>query len=312
MKATTMSDQQFSITYDGPALIEGAIPVRELAPSLLSLAEVVTAASAVAYPKRPPVSLHIKATEKGSFTAWLIAHSTEIFDAELDVFDSPAMHLLEGFVFAVVGAKQSLMWLINLAEGRKIVEKTPSPDEPGHVTLTLEGDEGEPVAIIEGVPTMVAEFYENLAVRRHARDVVAPLRREGINEIRFEINGTNGASIEKEDLPAYELPPENEDVETDVIQPMVLDIVSLVFEEGNKWTFFDGNQRFSAPVEALDFLARVDAGESFSKGDTLHCDVRVIQRRKNGKLTYERRIVNVREHHHPSDNQLAISDGDEV
>lgn len=299
-----MAETTFGITYDGPALRDGVMPVRELAPSLLSLAEAFTAASLVKYPTREPVALHIKATEEGSFLVDLIAASTKVFDDAVDIFGSNPMQALEGLVFSIVGAHKSLFWLIKLAHGQNVEKEEATPAEPGHVTLTFpDGTE------IKGVPTDVAALYKNIPIRRHARQVVAPLREEGVDEIRFNIDGTQQASIEKADLPAYEIPPEAENVELDVIQPMVLDIVSPVFEEG-KWGFFDGDRRFSAVIEDEAFIARVDAGEPFAKGDTLHCDVRVIQSRRDKRLVIERRIVRVREHHKAADGSLSLLDED--
>jgi hypothetical protein len=294
-----MAEQTFGITYDGPALRDGVMPVRELAPSLLSLAETFTAASVIAYPTRKPVSLHIKATDEGSFVVDLIAHSMEVgFDDAVDVFSSNPIAALEGLVFSVVGGQKSLFWLINKTKGQTVKEEKPDPIAPGHVTLTL-ADESK----VAGVPTEVAAFYKSVAVRRHARRVVAPLLEEGVEEIRFEIDTAAGAKIKKEDVPSYEIPAENESVEFDVTQPMSLDVVGPLFEAG-RWTFFDGERRFSAPVEDPSFLSQVDAGESFSKGDKLRCDVRVIQtRRSDGKLSIERRIVRVNEHHRASGTQ---------
>jgi hypothetical protein len=300
-----MADKTFDITYDGPALASGTMPVRDLAPSLLSLAEIFTTASLVVFPTREPVSLEIKATAEGSFEVELIAHTVKLFDDAVDIFGSNPIQALEGLVFTIVGAQKSLFWLIKSIGSQKVVQEESATTEPGHVTLTLEDG-----TKLEGIPTDVVTLYKSLPIRRQARQVVTPLYREGVDVIRFKVDSSTEAEVTKDDLPAYEVAPGSEDVIVDVVQPMVLEVVSPVFEEGNKWRFNDGERKFSAAIDDEEFIARVNAGEAFAKGDLLHCDVRVIQSRVDGKLSIERRIVRVREHHRASDDQLALGEGD--
>lgn len=301
-----MAETTFDIVYDGPALDLGVMPVRELAPALLELAEVFTTASVIKYPKRDPVALNIKATEDGSFLVQLIATTTALFDSAVDIFSSNAMQALEGLVFSVVGARKSLFWLITNVGRRQVVAEDADPMEPGCVKLTL--DDG---VTIEGVPTDVAEFYKNLNLRRHAQGVVDPLSRDGVDAVCFKVNDKPEARVEKDDLPSFDVPDADEKVENDVVQDMVLDIVSPVFEEGTKWSFFDGERKFSATIEDEKFVSQVNAGEAFSKGDALHCSVRVIQTRgEDNRLRVERRIVAVRAHQRRTENQLTIREGD--
>jgi hypothetical protein len=78
----------FEVTYDGPALADGRMPVRDLAPALLALGDLFAEASALVYPEREPVALNIKATQEGSFVVQLILESA--WDDVLDIFNSDA------------------------------------------------------------------------------------------------------------------------------------------------------------------------------------------------------------------------------
>ena len=60
-------EEDFAVTYDGPALLDRRMEVRELAPALLALANLFSEANSVVDPNNPPVSLNIKATEPASF-----------------------------------------------------------------------------------------------------------------------------------------------------------------------------------------------------------------------------------------------------
>lgn len=50
-----MAESAFTVTYDGPALATGRIPVRDLAPALLALGELFLDASSLVNPDREPV-----------------------------------------------------------------------------------------------------------------------------------------------------------------------------------------------------------------------------------------------------------------
>lgn len=73
-------------------------------------------------------------------------------------------------------------------------------------------------------------------------------------------------------------------------------IEAVVFREHNKWEFSDGQSRFKASILDEQFLARVNAGEAFSKGDILIAEVRTTQMLRGGKLVTEHSIVQVKQH----------------
>lgn len=77
---------------------------------------------------------------------------------------------------------------------------------------------------------------------------------------------------------------------------LYLIIEAPVFKDGNKWRFSDGQQSFFANIEDREFLAKVNAGERFGKGDLLHATVRITQEQTGLRITAERSIVKVHEH----------------
>lgn len=83
------------------------------------------------------------------------------------------------------------------------------------------------------------------------------------------------------------------EVVTDTVLRLVLQLESLVVNENNKWRFFDGQQSFHALIEDKSFLARVDAGEPFRKGDVIVADVRISQQQSGWRLSAERVITRV-------------------
>lgn len=299
-----MAEKSFSVVYDGPLLKGGAMPVRDLAPALLALGNMFTAASLIQFPNREPVALSIRATTDGSFDVDLLLTSKKVFDETVDIFSSNPVAALEGLVFSVISAKTGLFWLINQVRGRRVVTETPQP-EPGWVMFTLDDE------TTLTVPADVAALYKTVSIRRDAKEVVEPLYREGIETVTFRVDAHPEMQIDETDLPAYDVADvDEEDTLLDVVQHMVLEIVSVTFTEGNSWGFYDGERKFTAPVEDTDFIARVDAGEPFSKGDTLRCAVRVIQWRADNRLRIQRRVVKVLEHQRGStEEQSRLEDG---
>src|SRR5687768_3566442 len=66
-----MARSDLEVRYDGPAIVDGRMDVRTLAPSLIGLADAVQAASRELYPGAPDVTLEIRATGEGSFRVLL-------------------------------------------------------------------------------------------------------------------------------------------------------------------------------------------------------------------------------------------------
>lgn len=70
---TSMSiadSQEITVVYDGPAITDGAMNVRDFASSVLALADAYQEAARVLWPERSePPMIEIRATQEGSFEA---------------------------------------------------------------------------------------------------------------------------------------------------------------------------------------------------------------------------------------------------
>lgn len=279
--------------YDGAALRDGVMPVRDLAPSLLALGDLFTEASSTLYPELPPVALNIKATEEGSFWVDLVMWASDTWEDTRDLMTTPGASALANLQSFVVGGSVGLLWLIKVLRGRRIVgqEPTPEPPDPGWVRLTL--DDGT----VFDVPGAVVDLHARPTIRRSARKVVRPLEREGVERIEFTRDNVEEVVIEEEDLPAYEDDSDVGEVLTDTELDLALVIVAAAFEPGYKWRFFDGQNRFSATIEDDEFTRRIDEHrEVFAKDDVMRCRVRIVQTQDDAGLHTERRIVRVLEH----------------
>lgn len=106
----------------------------------------------------------------------------------------------------------------------------------------------------------------------------------------------DAAKVEQKDAPYFK----PVDIQKPLISAdvkMALQIESPTFVEGNKWRFFDGQDRWAADIQHEDFLARVNQGiERFGKGDTLIAIVRLSQSTSMNTLKMERSVMKVLDH----------------
>jgi hypothetical protein len=296
-----MAEAAFGVKYEGPALADGRMAVRDLAPALLALGDLFAEASTIAYPDRPPVALNIKATEDGSFLVHLILEAGDAWDRLVDIFGSDSATAVANLLAFIAGGK-GVLWLIKTIGRRRIVGR--EEVTPGVIRITL--NDGTTIE----VPAQVFALYGALEVRRQAREVIEPLNREGVERVQFRAEEVTLVSIDRDDVPSYDVP-EVEDVplqELDV--EMVVSIVSVVFTEGNKWRFSDGTNTFYAAIEDKGFVERVEHGEPFRKGDMLRSRVHITQSQRGDGLHSEYRVLEVLEHI-PRAPQLRLIDPEE-
>lgn len=289
-----MAETSFEVKYDGPALQSGRMPVNQLAPALLSLGQLFTEASRLLNPESDPVSLEIQATKEGSFEVELILHAAELgWDQMSTLSPGEALTSLVVFKEFVIGGSidMSLMGLLRRLKGRRITDETEG-QEPGQIVIHVDD-----LTIV--VPEEVARLNRSIEIRRKAREVVEPLRSDGIDALEFRSDDEPTVELQEEDIPAFDLP-EDDGMEMISEQEIdaYLDVISPTFEEGNKWRFGGLGSKFNAAINDPEFQQAVASHEElFGAGDQLRGRLQIIQRRDpaTGKTKTERQVVKVYE-----------------
>ena len=295
-----MAETSFGVLYDGPALDSGEIAVNDLAPALLALGGLFTEASVAMYPNRPPVALHVKATEDGSF--WVFLHLlAEGWEDILDIYTSKPQDALANLTTNVF----LLFGFIKWVRGRKVEPATEPPGVPNPGIVRIEAPDGTTMDI----PSDVWLLYARASARRKAREVIAPLERDGINrlEIRPRRNDPPELVVTDDDAPFFDLPEEPEDALTDNERVTLVEIVTLSYETSKKWRLREGAASFNAPILDDTFWEKVHRREiKFAEGDMLRVRLRVIQTiRGDGKLSAEHRVLQVMDVVYPEDLQAS-------
>lgn len=293
------SEQNFRVTYDGPALQAHTMDVRELAPAMIAMADLLRAASAELHGDAAEVRISVRAGFKeGSFGIDMVffqdilTQLTELFSGKEASATANAIQILSGIGITGGGLIALLRWL----DGRK-VERIDQRDNKAFIYTADESTE---------VDLVTLRLLRNRRVRLELKNVLRPLETEGIDSFMSSTASGVGELITRDELPLFAPPADGDVPLSDAITAgVVLKIESAVFKDGNKWRFTDGSRSFFAAIEDTAFLARIDSGaERFGKADMLVVELRQVQFAIDGELKSDYRIVRVIEHRAPLQKPL--------
>ena len=200
---------------------------------------------------------------------------------------------------AAGGIVIGLVWLIKKLRGRKPDEIKKLPNGMFEISI------GGQTFII---PLELLNLYQDVAVRKAVAEITNPLReKDGIdrlliknhnNQVIQEINATEATYFAMPDIEQEQIT-ESETIEA-------FSIVSLAFNEKNKWRLFDGNNVVNVTISDTNFLNNIDKNLiSFAKGDVLKCRLKKVQWREEHKLKADYEVLEVIEHK-PAMQQLKL------
>lgn len=296
-----MSKASFVVAFEGPAVQDGTIDVRDLAPALLSLGQLVDAANRTLNGDKVPARVQAKAVSAGCFEVSLdvVLTNWEALKGFLISPDVEGAKALIEWVGLVGGVGGGLIALYRWLHGRE-VDKVERLDG-GFVRITI-GDS----SIV--TPMEVLRLYQEMAVNQAMNRLISSIEAGKIDRIEFRESPGAQASqtLTVEDKSTFQLPMPADETVVDEIRRMALSIRSLAFQEANKWRLYDGQNIITATIEDKNFLSRVDRNEiRFAKSDVLICEVQTIQRQGAEGLKTEHIIKRVLEHR-PAPTQIAL------
>lgn len=288
-----MNPAQFQIIYDGPALENSTMDVRDLAPALLALGGVIEEANYALNKQKAKIAVKVRGSFKTGCFGIELDVVQSVLDQTLSLFKdtgiSSAKEIVEymGFTASpVMGLIGFLRWL----KGRKVNEIVLAENNSVKVVCDDES------IIIE---RSVIELYRHYKLRQALQKVISEqLEKEGIDTVAFKV-GDNPAfmTIEKSERNWFEAPIEEDEILGDSTEDVNLQLVTVVFRDENKWRVSDGQNTFFATVTDSEFLRKVEqAEESFTSGDILRVKLNKKQWLSNGTMKADYRIIEVLEH----------------
>lgn len=282
--------------------------VRELAPALIALSNMLEEANKVVFPNSGNVKVNIQGNFKGgSFGVDLIAVQT-IADQIVSILSGPeaaAFSNLKTILesLGLIGcAGCGLLGLMKWLRGRK-----PSAIRTAGDQIIFEITEASTVETF-GVDLVAGKLYQSRIVLKALANVVKPLAREGIDIFASGRNGQTAEVIRKEDAAWFEVSESDADIVSDTVsEHVLLQIDSAVFKEDNKWRFNDGSSSFFGEISDPIFIEKINSGvERFGKRDVLVVDLRRVQTVTDHGLKMDYSITRVHEHRLPLQQKLGF------
>lgn len=288
---------EFRVTYDGPALENHEMDPRELAPALLAMADLLEASAKVLYGDKAKVNVNVKGSFKtGSFNIdfvtgvqWLQSVRDIFAGSEATAIANASAILGSLGVLGKTGLIPLLKWLRNRPITRVEVIDPQGRDRPrGRIYVGDDFYDSERGTV---------DLLRDVAVRKAMEQVLAPLEKPGIHVVALGQGSSVNITVGAGDLPSFVSPVAEDVLIIDDVRDAVFSIVSLTFKEDNKWRLSDGQATISAAIADTTFLSAVHNDlESFSKGDSLVCKLRVRQWQTATGARSEYEVVEVTQH----------------
>ena len=285
MTLDTSNPTAFDISYNGPALADGRMNVRDLAQAMMAVGSLFESTNELLNGDRAAVNINVRATSSGSFHILFEILQNSGVNSITDVISTAnqIVTLIIGSGTIAVGLFALVKWLRGRSPRVEQINE-------GMFRLTLENGESY------DIPAELLRMYQDANVRAALAGIVRPVKEEGIDVL--EIREQDDAIIEvtKSDVEYFDAP-QLQELILDETRTQAFSIISLAFREGNKWRLTDGQATFSVSMIDKDFQQRVDNNElAFAKGDVLVCDMRTVQWQTIQGLKTEYEIVSVNRH----------------
>lgn len=286
-----MAEEHFTIVYDGRALVTGRIDVRDLAPSLIGLANSISVASRILHPESAEPGLEITAQREGSFEVDLILNGIQhVWPVIQDHLSRPQYGTATELI-TFIGVLFGGFKYITRKSGLPVQDKTILSS--GQVRITFaDGSKLE-------LPQESVAIAENPIFRKAARTMIDPIARQGVEEIKLQHPSVEDVEIFHDDVESFEFTAERSLI-SDIESTMTLKAVSISFARKNKWRFTEGDNSFYAKIEDDQFLANIQSNaENFVANDIYTCRIRTqTWLNDDGSLHPERTILEVITHQH--------------
>jgi type III secretion system FlhB-like substrate exporter len=285
--------EYINIIYNGSAVEDGVIDVKNLASNLLSFANLVQRVSYLISDDKNIIDIKIKAMSKGSFDIALIMESISSWEQITNFFASKDYNAVKEILEILFGGTilgcGGIFQLYKFLKNKK--PKNIKDNNNGTVTIT----NAEYQELI--VSKEELKVFKDVEVRNATKEVIKDtLNKEGLESISFKTENKIEI-ITKEEAKYFDIPIQEDEEIIEHENIAIYSIISLTFKEDNKWTLNDGNTQIKATIIDESFLQKIENGEvAFTKYDKLKCRVLLKQNITDKLPKNDYTILEVLEH----------------
>lgn len=286
---------RFHLVYDGPALAQHQMDVRALAPALLAMGDLVERANELFNGGQAKVCVNVRASFKSGSFGIDLELAQSLWQRALDFANSnPVTGILSIVGLLGIGktACTGMVQAIVFLRGRGVQRIEPVGN--GVVRLFVDEEHLD-------VEERVLQLLQDYRIRRALEGVITdPLSKEGIDTVAVVDQKAQQVliSIDRTQAAYFKAPnPEEETLQTDEYVT-TLQVLTLAFQDGNKWRFTEGGgNTYFAVVLDEGFLSRVHLNqEQFAKDDIIKARIKRIQRLNKDGLKADYEVLEVLEH----------------
>jgi hypothetical protein len=288
------------VLYDGLALAQHEMDVRELAPAILAIGQLIEEAHLVLNGERGKVEVRVK----GSFQTGSFGIDFSVAQTWADqllgllqsnpVVSAATMVTLLGFT-----VKDGFIQLIRWVNNRKITKIVILDHE--RVRVEIDGDHRE-------VEQKVIDLYRNYKLRKAFEAALAPLSQDAVDSFAVTVDPDHQhfVTIQKTERRLFKTPDPADQQIADEEFDLNVQTLTIAFQEDNKWRFTDGNSTYNAAIHDVEFLEKIAKNEiAFAKGDVLRVRMRKQQWMTGEKMKTDYEVLRVLEHR-PAAHQLPL------
>ncbi|WEV46064.1 hypothetical protein OZX62_06265 [Bifidobacterium sp. ESL0690] len=258
--------EKFYVKYDGTALDNHEIDVKQLAPALLAFSAMFDAVQEQVAPEAR-VKLNAKATEEGSFVVDLIVHIMQEGPAVLTGTTVTAILAVDGLSDIAMKAVRLFKRIIKHGKPKKVDEK---PEADAFSEIDVELADGTKIKATKTSLALVTDERFTQAVK----DATAPALTDGIDsvELRNEHGSENVDSEEADGFAHYNT---KEEDTTESSAEMVVQALDPSFRPNGKWRVTDGIKTQFVALEDEAFKKKILDGEEALRANDIY---RVVMR----------------------------------
>lgn len=277
-------DTRLKLKYSGLAVEAGLMDVYQASANMIAFSEFMVLAAKATYGEQIEARAEVAGFGRGPFITHIVFNFMGQVATILSTVSPDQLLTTVNQAFE--------LWKHLKGNAPKAIEQA---DEQEFGVIN---NNGQVIQVQAQTMNLVFSEKASNAVRQFVQE---PLTKDGIDNLEIETEQKQIiVSVNQRDARSFRLVRPTEAI-TDTTVEMTLIIEALVFKEDNKWRFSDGQASFYADILDREFLAKVDAGELFGKGDLLRVALRITQQRAGIKISTERAVLKVYEHRRGSE-----------